>query len=84
MSGMDELNNIIQAEGNYYLDTKHLFTDIKIIQAILDGNGYLLTKQIDGIMVYEKPNDHDTFNVKNRHRQYMAITKPMLDYNMKD
>ena len=67
---IDELKRAIKNEYDYYLDTTDQSLNIKTMQQILADNGYLLTGQCNYTMIYEKPNKHDTFNVKNRHREY--------------
>lgn len=75
---MDELKRAIDNDYDYYLDVADGSINHKAEQKILAENGYLLTGQYDYTMVYEKPNEQDTFNVKDRHRKYMSIIEPML------
>jgi len=71
----NELKNAIQHGYDYYLDISDGRNDHIEQQKILEENGYLLTTQVDYTMCYELPNEHDTFNVKNRHNKYMSYLK---------
>lgn len=81
MTDMEELKRAIKNGYDYYLDIADGSPNHLEIQKQLKENGYLLTNQFDYTMVYEKPNDHDTFNVRNKHRRYMEMIKPFLDEN---